>query len=293
MSKDYYKILGVNKGASESEIKTAFRKMAHQYHPDKNKGDDIKFKEINEAYQTLSDANKRAQYDRFGSEGAQGFGGGNGYTQQGGFGGFDFSGFQNGGNVEFDMGDLGDIFGDFFGGQSRKNTGYGGRQQKKGRDLVTQIDVQLSELIMGAEKNIRIKVASLCESCTGSGNQKGEKEENCDSCKGSGKITRIRNTILGSFQEVTYCDKCEGEGKIVKKKCTTCNGIGSVQKEKELKITIPAGSNNGDSLKLPGGGEYVKKGSTGDLFIKLNLVFPRKLTDKQKQLLEELKQQGL
>ena len=122
MSKDYYKILGVNKGASESEIKTAFRKMAHQYHPDKNKGDDIKFKEINEAYQTLSDANKRAQYDRFGSEGAQGFGGGNGYTQQGGFGGFDFSGFQNGGNVEFDMGDLGDIFGDFFGGPEETRT---------------------------------------------------------------------------------------------------------------------------------------------------------------------------
>ncbi len=130
MSKDYYETLGVNKGATKYEIKKAFHKLAHKYHPDKNKGDDSKFKEVNQAYQTLSDDTKRAQYDQFGSEGPAGFGGGAGYGQQGGFGGFDFSGFQ--GQQGFDMGDLGDIFGDFFGGGMR-----GGRQQARGRDIST------------------------------------------------------------------------------------------------------------------------------------------------------------
>ncbi len=282
MAKDYYEILGVSKNANKDEIKKAFHKMAHKHHPDKNGGDDTKFKELNEAYQVLSDDNKRSQYDRFGSAD---MGGGNPYGS-GGFGGFDFSGSQG---FEFNMGDLGDIFGDFFGGNMRGSS----NRVKKGRDIITQIDIQLSELILGTEKNIRIKKANKCETCHGSGNAKGEKEETCETCKGSGRITRIRKTILGAIQEVQECEKCDGEGSIIKKKCSTCKGSGAIETESEFKINIPAGSNNGDTLKLAGGGEYIRKGTQGDLFVKLNLIFPKKLSDKQKKLLDELKKEGL
>jgi molecular chaperone DnaJ len=279
MAKDYYEILGVSKSASKDEIKKAFHKMAHAHHPDKNGGDDTKFKEINEAYQTLSDDNKRAHYDRFGNS-DMGSGGGYGQGGFGGFEGFDFS----------NMGDLNDIFGDFFGGGMG-----GGRQQRptKGRDVITKINIQLTELIMGAEKTIRIKKLNKCEECSGKGGAKGEEPTKCTECKGTGRIIKIRRTIIGSIQEQTYCNKCDGEGEIIKKKCGKCHGIGAVEKESEFVVKIPAGSNNGDTLRLSGAGEYIKNGSMGDLFIKLELTFPKKLTDKQKKLLEELKNEGL
>ncbi len=282
MSKDYYETLGVSKGASKDEIKKAFHKLAHKYHPDKNGGDDAKFKEVNEAYQVLSDEGKRRQYDQFGSAD---FGGGNPYGQ-GGFGGFDFSGAQG---FNFDMGDLGDIFGDFFGG----GMGRGGVKQKKGRDIVTEINMQLSELILGAEKTIRIKKASKCDTCMGNGIEKGEKADTCDQCKGTGRIAKIRKTIIGSIQEVHACDKCDGEGVIIKKKCKDCHGTGAKDKEAEFKITIPAKTNDGETLRVTGGGEYKRNGTPGDLFIRINLNFPKKLTDKQKKLLEEMQKEGL
>lgn len=287
-SKDYYEILGVNKGASKDEIKKAFHKLAHKYHPDKNKGDDTKFKEVNEAYQVLSDDNKRASYDQFGNaDGAQGFGGFGG-GQSGGFGGFDFSGF-GGNQAGFDMGDLGDIFGDFFGSGRQSNT----QRQKKGRDIITELNIQLSELILGSKKEIRIKKLSKCDTCNGNGGAKGEKEITCDKCSGKGRLVRIRKTILGAIQEAYECDKCDGEGSIVKHKCNICHGSGSIQKEAEFSVNIPAGSNNGDTLRLSDAGEYIKRGINGDLYIKLRLDFPRKLNEKQKKVLEELQREGL
>ncbi len=171
--------------------------------------------------------------------------------------------------------------------------GAGSPRSKVGRDIMTEIDIQLTELILGATKNIRIKKACKCETCLGTGNAKGEKEEKCETCKGSGKIIKVRKTILGAIQEMHYCDKCDGEGSTIKKKCATCSGTGAVSQETDFTVNIPAGSNNGDTLRLAGGGEYVRKGSAGNLFIKLNLVFPKKLNDKQKKLLDELKKEGL
>jgi len=146
---------------------------------------------------------------------------------------------------------------------------------------------------MGAEKTIRIKKLNKCDECSGNGGAKGEKAVICEECKGSGYIVKIRRTIIGSIQEQTYCHKCDGEGNIVKKKCGKCHGSGAVEKESEFVVKIPSGSNNGETLRLVGAGEYIKNGSMGDLFIKLDLNFPKKLNDKQKKLLEELQKEGL
>ncbi len=257
MAKDYYEILGVAKGASKDEIKKAFHKLAHKYHPDKNKGDDSKFKEVNQAYQTLSDDQKRAQYDQFGSEGPQGFGGG----QQGGFGGFDFSGQQG-----FDMGDLGDIFGEFFGG------GMGGRSQaQRGRDISTEIDISFEESIFGVKRNVLITKQSKCDICNGSGAKSGTKMDTCKTCNGQGKIREMKRSILGTFQSVTECNTCHGSGKIPQEKCTECKGHGVYRKQEEINIAVPAGINNGEMIRMMAKGEAIAHGTTGDLYIKINV----------------------
>jgi molecular chaperone DnaJ len=279
MSKDYYNTLGVQKGASKDELKKAFHKMAHKYHPDKNKGDDKKFKEVNEAYQTLSDDQKRAQYDRFGSEGPQGFGGGQGQGYQQGFGGFssrggqwDFSG-QNGG-VEFDMGDLGDIFGDFFGGGMRQK-----QSQKKGRDIQTEITLSFEESIFGVTKKIFINKQSVCDVCGGTGGKPGSKINICKTCNGQGKVQEIKRSILGNFSSIKTCEACHGTGKIPSEKCSQCRGNGVFKKDEEINVSIPAGVNNGEMLRMNGTGEAVQGGTSGDLYIKVHvkphLIFKR------------------
>ncbi len=261
MSKDYYEILGVNKGASKDELKKAYHKMAHKYHPDKNKGDDKKFKEVNEAYQTLSDEQKRAQYDRFGSAGPQSFNPGG----QGGFGGFDFSGFQNGG-AEFDMGDLGDIFGDFFGGGSRGRT-----QVRRGRDISTAIDLSFEDSIFGVARKILIIKQSKCDICKGTGGKPGTKMDTCKICNGNGQIREIKRSILGSFSSVRTCDTCFGSGKVPSEKCNECRGAGVFKKQEEININIPNGINNGEMVRMTGMGEAVQGGQSGDLYIKVNV----------------------
>ncbi len=264
MSKDYYKILGVNKGASKDEIKKAFHKLAHTYHPDKNKGDDTKFKEVNEAYQVLSDDKKRSNYDQFGSAEGSPFGSGFG-GQGGGFGGFDF---RNGnGGVEFDMGDLGDIFGDFFGGGMGRNR----NATKKGRDLETNIEISFEESIFGTTKKIFINRNSTCSSCDGSGAKKGSKMNNCKKCSGSGKIREIKRTILGSFESVATCSDCFGSGKIPDEKCSVCKGLGIHKQNEELDIKIPGGIENGQTLRVNGEGEAIRGGNFGDLFLKIRV----------------------
>lgn len=267
MAKDYYNILGVDKNASKEEIKKAFHKLALKYHPDKNNGDDKKFKELNEAYQVLSDEGKRSSYDRFGTaDNFQGFGS----NQGGGFGGFDFTGSGNGG-VEFDMGDIGDIFGDFFGGSM-------GRKQntRKGRDLSTEINLSFEDSIFGTNHKINITKQSVCESCDGSGGKSGTKMNTCKTCNGQGQVREIKRSILGSFSTVKTCSTCLGSGQIPSEKCHNCGGDGIRRKNQDIEIKIPAGINNGETLRVRGGGEAVQGGPSGDLYVRVS-VSPHKV----------------
>lgn len=259
MSKNYYEILGVSKTASKDEIKKAFHKLAHKYHPDKKDGDEAKFKEANEAYQVLSDDGKRAQYDQFGSAGPQGFGGGGFGGGQGGFG-FDFS--QGG----FDMGDLNDIFSDFFGG----GMGGGRSRARRGRDISTEITISFEESVFGVTRRILITKQSQCKTCKGSG-AKDSNLESCKTCHGSGQVREARRTFMGTFETNRVCEVCDGTGKVPKEKCGTCHGSGVTKGQEEIEVVIPAGIQNGQMVRLTGMGEAITRGQTGDLFIKINV----------------------
>jgi len=279
MAKDYYETLGVNKGASKDEIKKAFYKLAHKYHPDKKEGNETKFKEINEAYQVLSNEEKRSKYDQFGSQfenmSQGGYGGG---YQQGGFGGFDFSGFQNG-SAEFDFGNLNDIFSDFFGG----GMGGGRRQQRRGRDISTEIQISFADSVFGIDRKVLITKTSSCLTCKGSGAKTGSKMETCKHCNGQGKIRESKRTIFGNIANTKICDSCLGTGEVPKETCETCKGKGVLRREEEVSIVIPAGIRDGEMIRMTGYGEAVSRGTTGDLYIKINVtphpVFKREGND--------------
>ena len=259
MSKDYYNVLGVDKSASKDEIKKAFHKMAHKYHPDKSGGDEAKFKEVNEAYQILSDDQKRAQYDQFGSAGPNmGYGGG---AQD--FGGFDFSGFTQNGGFEFD---LGDMFGDMFGGGRRS------ARERRGNDLQTSMTIEFKDAIFGVEKELRIKKPSTCTTCKGDGAKPGTHLETCSHCGGKGQVRNIQRTILGSIATTQICDKCHGVGKIPKTPCENCRGKGVVNEERTIKLTVPAGIMHGETLRLSGMGEAVQGGASGDLYVHISVT---------------------
>jgi molecular chaperone DnaJ len=260
MSKDYYKTLGIEKSASQDDVKRAFRKLAHKYHPDKPNGDEEKFKEINEAYQALGKPENRKKYDQFGAGAFDGSaGGGQGYGGQG-FGGFDFSGAQ-------DFGDLGDIFGDLFGG-GRGRSRRGGVQ---GNNI--QVDAQLSfyDSIFGVDKEIELTKPSPCERCSGNGAEPAEGLKKCDNCNGDGIVVGVQRTILGNMQTKRTCEVCVGSGEVPKKDCTSCNGQGIEKKKKTLKISIPAGVDDGVVLRVRGEGEAVKGGAAGDLFVQIHV----------------------
>jgi molecular chaperone DnaJ len=228
MSKDYYKILGVDKKASKDEIKKAFYKLAHQHHPDKNGGDDKKFKEVNEAYQVLSDDKKRAQYDQFGSAGP----GGSGFNGQA-YGGNPFEGFDfSGGGFQFDFGDMGDIFDMFGGGSSR-------RRPTKGEDLQVMVEVTAAESFTGVSRKIIYNRHATCEVCHGDGAKPGTKKHNCKKCDGKGVINSTKKTIFGSFAQQSVCDVCGGSGRIPDVKCDNCKGQGIKMKKEEVSIPIP------------------------------------------------------
>ncbi|MFA5022995.1 MAG: molecular chaperone DnaJ [Candidatus Paceibacterota bacterium] len=269
MSKDYYKTLGVEKKASKEEVKKAFHKLAHKYHPDKQGGDEAKFKEINEAYQILSDDNKRAQYDMYGS--GQPFDFAQGKAD--GFSGFDFSGFQNGGPFDFAQGkqgfefDLGDLFGDLFGGQR----GGGRAQQKRGRDISVDIQISFKEAIFGTERNILINKISQCESCHGSGAEAGSQMKKCPTCGGKGKVNETRRSIFGVFQSTRECSDCLGRGEVPDKKCHVCKGAGVLNKQENIKVSVPSGIDNGEMIRMTGQGEAVSGGQNGDLYVKIHV----------------------
>ncbi len=255
--RDYYDILGVSKGATDDDIKRAFRKLAHQYHPDKPGGDAEKFKEINQAYQVLGDADKRKKYDQFGANFEQMGGGGAG----GGFGGFDFR--QAG--VNFDMNDLGEMFGDIFG------MGGGGRARRepsRGRHIEMDASLAFAEAAFGAEKEIRVYKTIACEDCDGKGAEKGSKIIDCVQCGGSGQVRKVQQTILGSFQTVAVCPRCHGEGKIPEKTCKSCGGQGIAKGERKLEVKFPAGIADGEILRISGEGEAAPRGGrSGDLYL--------------------------
>ena len=270
MSKDYYKMLGLDKNAGQDEIKKAFRKLAHQHHPDKAGGDEAKFKEINEAYQVLGDAKKRAQYDQFGSafEYARSSGGFQGFD------GFrDFTGFTNGFNV--DLEDLGDLFGnigDIFGFStgSRKRTT--STRVRRGQDIEINLTIDFLQAVFGISKEISLKKTITCQSCRGSGIRAGSKPETCAVCGGSGRVSRVQRTIFGAMQIQMTCQECGGEGKIYKEKCSECSGSGQLNQIVRLNIKIPAGIDDGETIKLSGQGEAGSKGGpAGDLYIRLKV----------------------
>ena len=285
MSKDYYNTLGISKGAGDEEIKKAYRKLAHKYHPDKKEGDEAKFKEINEAYQVLSDKQKRAQYDQFGSSFDQAGGGAQG------FGGFDFSGFSNSGGpggIKFEFGGDGggfeDIFSSAFGGGGR--TAAGGKQ--KGADISVDVEISLEDASTGVEKEIEVYISSVCPRCNGSGTEPGSKIITCKTCNGTGQIRKERRTILGTFAQVDMCDDCYGEGTKPEKNCKQCGGDGRVRANKTIKVKIPAGISNEQTIRLSGQGEVGMRPSQGKsvpgdlyitVYIKQHLLFERKGDD--------------
>lgn len=269
-TKDYYNLLGVDKSASKDDIKKAFYKLAAKYHPDKKGGDEAKFKEINEAYQTLSDEKKRKEYDTYG----QTFNGQG--PQGGGFGGFN-GGFNASdfGDMQFDFGDLGDIFGDMFGG------GFGGQQrQKRGRDISLEIDVPFTEAVFGTERNVLLSKVSTCVTCAGSGAKVGTKKKTCTTCNGQGKVHDVKKTFMGNFQTVRTCDACNGVGQVPEEKCHDCKGHGVLSKREEVNIAIPAGISNGEMIRMTGMGEAIAHGISGDLYVKIN-VTPHKLWKRE------------
>lgn len=269
MAKDYYEILGVGKNASKDEIRRAYRRLAHEHHPDKgNGGNEARFKEVNEAYQVLSDETKRVQYDQYGQTfeqaRAQGQGG------FGGFGGFsDFSDFVRGfGGQNYSQGpfsgmdfDFGDIFSDIFGSPRQPR-----RQQ--GVDLEMNLAVDFLDSVFGAEREITLEKKDACPTCQGSGAAAGTKIVTCGKCHGSGQIVEHRRTILGSFQQARVCDQCQGTGKMPEKPCSTCHGQGVKRMTTTVKVIIPPGIEDGQRLKLTGEGEAGYRGSRpGDLYL--------------------------
>jgi molecular chaperone DnaJ len=282
MAKDYYKILGVEKSATHAEIKKAFRKLAHEYHPDKKGGDEKKFKEASEAYATLGDEKKRSQYDMAGGGAA---GGGFGGGAQGGFGGFDFGGFgaQGGGGGQHFEFDLGDIFGGGFGG---------GARQRRGRDIQMDLEITLSEALLGVEKKLTVNKVSECKSCQGTGGKGGDTAQ-CGTCHGSGSVQRAQRTPMGTFNMQAACPDCDGVGQVVKHKCTDCGGAGSYKQATDIEVKVPAGIQSGQGVQLHGAGEPMRGGTPGDLIVRIHVDIPNKLNKKQQEAIENLRKVGL
>ncbi len=269
--RDYYEVLGLQKGASDDEIKKAYRKLAKKYHPDVNPGDkeaEAKFKEIGEAYEVLSDSDKKARYDQFGFAGVDpGYGGG-----QGGFGGF-------GGFGDMDFGDIGDIFGSMFGG------GFGRSQRRqngprRGSDVEESVLLSFEEAAFGVRKPLKIYVIEDCDECHGNGAKNSSDKETCTYCNGTGQIRNVQRTFLGQVVNTQVCNHCGGEGTIIKNPCTKCRGKGKIKRSKNIEVDIPAGINAGETISYRGLGNAGSKGGpAGDLLvtvsIKKHAVFTR------------------
>ena len=256
--RDYYDVLGVDKSADATAIKKAYRKLAMKYHPDKNPGDkeaEEKFKEINEAYEVLSDETKRRNYDQFGHEGVngQGFGGAGGFGGQG-FGGFD------------------DIFGDMFGGGFSGGSRQRRRGPERGADIKQRVNISFEEAAFGKKVQVKINRSEECDQCHGSGAKPGTSKKTCPTCHGSGQVQSVQRTPFGNIASTRTCSTCNGEGEVIDSPCSKCHGKGSIRKTKTIEVDIPAGIDNGQMIKLGGQGELgTRGGPRGDLYIEVNV----------------------
>ena len=273
--RDYYEVLGVKKDASPDEVKKAFRRAAVEHHPDRG-GDETKFKEINEAYEVLKDSDKRQRYDQFGHAGVGSAGGG----------GDPFAGFGGGQNVNFDFGDLGlgDIFNSFFGGgggpQSR------GRQAR-GRDVEANIEISFEDAVFGTETDLSLNLHDNCEHCKGTTVEPGHELKTCETCKGNGQVVTVAKTIFGNIQQATVCPKCKGKGKVPEKVCSVCHGKGTQAKKQKIQLKIPAGVDDGATIRLREHGEAVANGPKGDLYVNIRVKPHKKFTREGDLILSE------
>jgi molecular chaperone DnaJ len=275
--RDYYEILGISKSASADEIKKAYRKAAVKFHPDKEGGDEAKFKEAGEAYDVLKDSQKRQRYDQFGHAGV---GGSNG----GGTGGANpFEGF-GGQGAHFDFGDggLGDIFGQFFGGG-------GGRQRgpQRGRDVEVSLQLTFEEAIFGVEEKIELDMDDECSHCHGTTVEPGFELKTCPTCKGAGQVGRVMNTIFGQIQQNVVCDTCGGRGKVPEKVCSVCHGKGTERRKRSINLKVPAGIDDGATIRLNGHGEAIGNGEKGDLYVHIRVKAHKHFTREGDIILSE------
>lgn len=276
--RDYYEVLGISKNASDDEIKKAYRKAAVKHHPDKEGGDETKFKEVNEAYEVLKDGAKRQRYDQFGHAGVGGNGAsGGGGNPFGGFGGF------GGQSVNFDFGEggFGDIFSQFFGG--------GGQSQgpKRGRDVEVTLQLSFEEAVFGVQEKIQVDMDDTCSHCKGSTVEPGYELKTCDTCKGAGQVNRVMNTIFGPIQQTVACDKCGGRGKIPEKVCTVCHGKGTERRKRSINLKVPAGIDDGATIRLREHGEAIGNGQKGDLYVHIRVKAHKKFTREGDIILSE------
>jgi molecular chaperone DnaJ len=277
--RDYYEILGVGKTASADEIKKAFRKLAVKYHPDKDGGDEEKFKEVNEAYEVLKDQQKRQRYDQFGHAGVGGNGGGAGAGNPfEGFGGF------NGQNVHFDFGDggLGDIFGQFFGGGTGQSSG-----PRRGRDVEANVVLTFEEAVFGVERTIELDMDDECTHCKGTTVEPGYELKTCPTCGGTGQQIRVVNSIFGQIQQAAVCPTCHGSGKVPEKVCTVCHGKGTERRKQSLTVKIPAGIDDGATIRLRERGEAIGGGGRGDLYVHIRVKAHKHFTREGDIILSE------
>jgi molecular chaperone DnaJ len=274
--RDYYDVLGVGKNASDDEIKKAYRKAAVKYHPDKEGGDETKFKEVSEAYEVLKDGSKRQRYDQFGHAGV----GGNSGS---GAAGNPFGGF-NGQDIHFDFGNggFGDIFNQFFGGA-------GGNRQgpRRGRDVEVTLQLSFEEAVFGVEEKIKLEMDDECSHCHGTTVEPGYEMVTCPTCKGAGQVNRVMNTIFGPIQQATTCETCGGRGKVPEKTCTVCRGKGVERRERSISLKVPAGIDDGATIRLREYGEATSNGQKGDLYVHIKVKAHKKFTREGDIILSE------
>ncbi len=272
--RDYYEVLGVSKSASADEIKKAFRKAAIEHHPDRG-GDEAKFKELNEAYEVLKDPSKKQRYDQFGHAGVGGNGGGDPFAGYGG---------GQGQSANFDFGDLGlgDIFNSFFGGQSAG--GQRSQRQARGRDVESRVDISFEQAVFGTEVDMTLSLDDTCNHCKGSTVEPGYELKTCATCKGAGQVTQVTRTIFGNIQQATVCPTCHGRGKVPEKVCSVCHGKGTQPKKQTIQLKVPAGIDDGATIRLREHGEAVANGPKGDLYVNIR-VKPHKQFTREGDLI--------